>query len=53
MTPRRRYDGVERTPIRAEEPLLFHTGMRSMFPSVSEAISSILPVERLRWITFW
>jgi flavorubredoxin len=38
--------------IRAQEPLLFHTGHRSMFPSVSEAISSVVPVERLRWITF-
>ncbi|MGH3781556.1 MAG: hypothetical protein ACRDRO_13265 [Pseudonocardiaceae bacterium] len=38
--------------IRADEPLLFHTGHRSMFPSVSEAITSVLPVERLRWITF-
>ena len=34
------------------EPLLFHTGHRSMFPSVREAIERILPVERLRWITF-
>jgi flavorubredoxin len=36
----------------AEEPLLFHTGPRGMFPLVSEAISTVLPVERLRWITF-
>ena len=35
-----------------DEPLLFHTGHRSMFPSVREAIERILPVERLRWITF-
>ena len=35
-----------------EEPLLFHTGHRSMFASVCEAISRVLPVERLRWITF-
>jgi len=35
-----------------DEPLLFHTGHRSMFPSVREAIEQILPVERLRWITF-
>lgn len=38
--------------IRAEEPLLFHTGHRSMFPAVSEAISTVVPVEQLRWITF-
>jgi len=35
-----------------DEPLLFHTGHRSMFPSVREAIERIVPVERLRWITF-
>jgi flavorubredoxin len=35
-----------------DEPLLFHTGHRSMFPGVRDAIGRILPVERLRWITF-
>ncbi len=35
-----------------EQPLLFHTGPRGMFPLVSEAIASIRPVESLRWITF-
>ena len=35
-----------------DEPLLFHTGHRSMFPSIREAIERIVPVERLRWITF-
>lgn len=38
--------------IQAEEPLLFHTGHRSMFRDVAEAISTVLPVENLRWITF-
>jgi flavorubredoxin len=38
--------------VQAEEPLLFHTGPRAMFPSVSEAISRVLPVASLRWITF-
>ncbi len=38
--------------VRAEEPLLFHTGHRSMFPSVSEVITSVVPVDQLRWITF-
>jgi flavorubredoxin len=36
----------------ADEPLLFHTGPRRMFPLVSGAIASILPVDRLRWIGF-
>ncbi|NKY54838.1 hypothetical protein [Nocardia flavorosea] len=36
----------------AEEPLLFHTGMRALFPAVSAAVARIRPVEQLRWITF-
>ena len=36
----------------ADEPLLFHTGPRGMFPLVSQAISTVRPVEQLRWITF-
>jgi flavorubredoxin len=35
-----------------DEPLLFHTGPRRMFPLVVEAVSRIRPVEELRWITF-
>ena len=35
-----------------EEPLLFHTGLRRMFPLVREAISRVMPVERLRYIGF-
>jgi flavorubredoxin len=38
--------------VQAEEPLLFHTGPRAMFPSVTEAISTVLPIDSLRWITF-
>ena len=38
--------------IAAEEPLLFHTGPRAMFPLVSEAVGRVVPVESLRWITF-
>lgn len=36
----------------ADQPLLFHTGLRGLFPLVSEAVGRVLPVERLRWITF-
>lgn len=35
-----------------EEPLLFHTGMRGLFPAVSEAVERVMPVEDLRWIAF-
>ncbi|EFC86425.1 hypothetical protein [Parafrankia sp. EUN1f] len=38
--------------IAAEEPLLFHTGMRQLFPEVSAAVAQVVPVERLRWIAF-
>jgi flavorubredoxin len=38
--------------IKADEPLLFHTGPRGMFPLVAEAVATVLPVEDLRWITF-
>lgn len=36
----------------ADEPLLFHTGPRAMFPSVAEAVARVIPVASLRWITF-
>jgi flavorubredoxin len=35
-----------------DEPLLFHTGLRRMFPQVRAAIARVMPVERLRWISF-
>jgi flavorubredoxin len=36
----------------ADEPLLFHTGHRFMFDSIRAAVASLMPVERLRWISF-
>jgi flavorubredoxin len=36
----------------AEEPLLFHTGFRSLFPAVSAAVARVVAPERLRWISF-
>lgn len=35
-----------------DEPLLFHTGHRSMFGPVREAVERVTPLERLRWIAF-
>lgn len=35
-----------------DQPLLFHTGLRRMFPLIRTALSRILPPEHLRWITF-
>ena len=33
-----------------DEPLLFHTGPRQLFPLVSEAIAALMPIERLRYV---
>jgi flavorubredoxin len=35
-----------------DEPLLFHTGPRRMFPLVRQAVASVVPVPRLRHIAF-
>lgn len=36
----------------AEEPLIYHTGMRALFPAVSQAVERVVPLKRLRWIAF-
>jgi flavorubredoxin len=33
-----------------DAPMLFHTGMRQLFPLVREAIDSVVPVEQLRYL---
>jgi flavorubredoxin len=38
--------------VQADEPLLFHTGLRAIFPLVSDAVGRVVPLDRLRWITF-
>lgn len=43
---------VNRFLVLADEPLLFHTGLRAVFPGAQAAISRILPVDRLRWLSF-
>lgn len=35
-----------------DEPLLFHAGLRKMFPLIREAVASVLPVKELRYIAF-
>lgn len=35
-----------------EEPLLFHTGLRRMFPGIRDAVAKVMPVDKLRWISF-
>ncbi len=33
-----------------EEPVLFHTGYRKLFPTTLEAVAAVMPVEKLRWV---
>ena len=35
-----------------ESPLLYHTGLRKMFPVIQEAINSVIPVSSLRYVGF-
>lgn len=35
-----------------EEPLLFHTGLRRMFPGIRDAVARLMKPEQLRWIAF-
>jgi flavorubredoxin len=38
--------------IKDEEPLLFHAGMKHMFPLVREAVARVIDPSTLRWISF-
>src|SRR5260370_18703975 len=38
--------------VRDREPLLYHTGMKAMFPAVRDAIAKVIDPARLRWIAF-
>jgi flavorubredoxin len=44
--------GFNQYLITADQPLLFHTGMRQMFPLVSAGVSKVLPSDTLRWVSF-
>lgn len=35
-----------------DDPLLFHTGLRAMFPGVRAAIARVMPPEKLRYVSF-
>lgn len=35
-----------------DEPLLYHTGMRGMFPQVRDAVAKIIDPSRICWISF-
>jgi flavorubredoxin len=36
----------------ADEPMLFHTGKRGMFPEVSAGVAKLIALDRIRWIGF-
>jgi flavorubredoxin len=38
--------------IKDQHPLLFHTGPRKLFPLVKQAIESVLPITKLRYVAF-
>jgi flavorubredoxin len=38
--------------VRDDEPLLFHTGMRGMFPAMREAVATLIDPASLRWISW-
>jgi flavorubredoxin len=38
--------------VRDDEPLLFHTGPRSLFPEVKTAVASLIEPQTLRWVGF-
>ena len=35
--------------IKDEEPLLFHTGMKALFPAVRDGVASVIDPSKLRW----
>jgi flavorubredoxin len=38
--------------VKDEEPLLFHTGMKAIFPLVRDEVARVIDPSRLRWIGF-
>jgi flavorubredoxin len=38
--------------VKGDEPLVFHTGPRGLFPEVAKAVGSVVPVDQLRWISW-
>jgi flavorubredoxin len=38
--------------VKGDAPLLFHCGMRGIFPLVSAAVAKLIALDRLRWISF-
>jgi flavorubredoxin len=35
-----------------DEPMMFHLGMAKLFPAVRDAVASVVPVDKLRWLAY-
>lgn len=44
--------GFSQFLVRDEEPLLFHTGMRALFPVVRDAVATLIDPSMVRWVGF-
>ncbi len=44
--------GFSQFLVRDDEPLLYHTGMRALFPIVREAVASLIDPAKLQWVGF-
>ncbi len=44
--------GFSQFLVRDDEPLLFHTGMKGIFPIVREAVATLIDPAKLRWVGF-
>src|SRR4029453_11015389 len=38
--------------VRDEQPLLYHTGMKGLFPAVRDAVATLIDPSTIRWIGF-
>src|SRR5258705_12578223 len=38
--------------VRDEQPLLYHTGMKGLFPVVRDAVATLIDPSTIRWIRF-
>ena len=43
---------VNQFVVLADEPLVFHAGLRSCFRATAAAVAGLVPLDRLRWLSF-
>jgi len=44
--------GLNQYLVTGDEPLLFHTGLRSLFEPTAAAVAGVVPLAELRWLSF-